>query len=219
MCIVMYNGNVIKSNDSYDIQKSIHDNFVGLFKFEIDDNTKFEKFALVDDVLTETSATISYVPKIICVYQVDFFKKSIVTEEFPKNVHVESLKVVTITTRSEKRKYDLSEEIEEVNARKKTTNYDKSKKLCVIEGCNVAAGFGPVGQKKIHCAKHRDPHDVHYSPRRRCHKCSASFSYQQWYFHSKVCGFEGDNTCSKCGVTVVNLFKHKYTCKKRVIVE
>ena len=215
MCIVVYNCNIIKSIDLYDINKSIIINLNGLF----DSNIRLESFALVDDVVRETSCVVSTEPKRISVYEVDYFKKPVMTEEFPKNVHSESMKVVTVTTRSEKRKYDLSEEVEEVNVRKKTTNYDKSKKLCIIEGCNIAAGFGPAGQKKIHCAKHRDPRDVIYSPRRRCHKCSGSFSYQQWYFHSKVCGFEGDNTCSKCGVTVVNLFKHKYTCKKRLIVE
>jgi hypothetical protein len=207
----MYNGNVIKSNDFYDIRKSIHENFVD----EFERDAKFEKFALVDDVLTETSETISYVPKIICVYQVDFFKKSLVTEEFPKNVHTESTKVVRI----EKRKYELFEELrvpsETEEPIRKKANYDKSKKMCIEPGCNVAAGFGPVGQKKIHCAQHRQKNDVIYSPRRRCHKCSGSFSYQQWYFHSKVCGVEGDSTCNKCGCITVNLFKHKYTCKKR----
>lgn len=213
MCIIIFNCNIIKPNDSYDTQKSIYDNFIGLF----DAGMKFENFAMIDDVLTETSVVLRTIPQRISVYQLDFFKKTpVVSEEFPKNVHTMSLKKVHI----EKRRY---EEIQEndielpVKKKKKTATYNKTSKLCLHPGCTIVAWFGPPGHKKTHCSEHRVSGDTSYNPKRKCSNCNESFSYQKWYLHSKVCGLE-DTTCNDCGGTFVNLFKHKYTCKKRLVV-
>lgn len=216
MCVIIYNCNIIKSNDSYDTQKSIYDNFVGLFPSDV----KFENFAMVDDVLVNTTTIHASVPKRISVYQLDFFKKTVVSEEFPKNVRTMSFRTVSVSPVGvgTKRHFEVEEEQQQYVPikKKKTTTYNKTSKLCNHPGCTVVAWFGPPGQKKIHCSEHRIKGDTSYNPKRRCNNCDESFSYQKWYLHSKVCGLT-DTTCNDCGGSFVNLFKHKYTCKNRVL--
>jgi hypothetical protein len=173
---------------------------------------KFENLALVDDAPTLTDVVVQNIPKRISVYQLDFFKKNN-SEEFPQNVKTMSLKEVHI----QKRRYELEEE-EYVPLKKKKTatgEYKKATKLCIYPGCTIAACFGQPGKKKTHCSEHRVKGDTSYNPKRKCNNCNETFTYQQWYFHSKICGIE-DNTCNDCGGSFVNLFKHKYTCKNRL---